>query len=135
MNCKIIFKNILLAVFVLGMGLVLCPNNTAAFSLNNAQIDHIVHSEANYKINTIFMELHQKKGYVIVGEEVFYLMDFRSENKQYKTTFVNKQGVESYADSLKPSEWARKEVILKGYRLDNGKMVAESIKRVELSHK
>ena len=81
------------------------------------------------------MELNQKKAYVIVGEKKFYLMDFRSGDKHYRTIFMNKQGVVSYAASVKTSEWEGKRVLLKGYRLSNGKIVAESIKRVELHHK
>jgi hypothetical protein len=135
MNRRTKFANIFLAVFVFSMGLMLRPNNTAAFSLRSTDIDHIVHSGTDYKINTIFMELNQKEAYVVVGEIKIYLMDFKAAGKPYKTAFVNMEGEISYAASVHTAQWVGKRVLVKGYRLDNGKIVAESIKRVELRRK
>ena len=135
MNCKTIFRNIFLAVFILCMGQILCPNNTAAFSLKSSEIDRIVHSGTDYKINTIFMEVNQKEAYVAAGERVMYLMDFKAGGKHYRTVFVNEQGDISYAASVKNSEWRGKRVIIKGYKLDSGDIVAESIEKVTSRHK
>jgi hypothetical protein len=135
MNCKTIFRNLHLAVFVLCMGLILCPNDTAAFSLKSSDIDRIVHSGADYKINTIFMEVYQKKGYVTAGERVMYLMDFKAGGKHYRTVFINEKGDISYAASVKNSQWEGKRVIIKGYKLDSGDVVAESIEKVTNHHK
>jgi hypothetical protein len=135
MNRKTKFGKIFLAVFVLGMGLMLCPNNTAAFSLKSSDIDQIVHSETNYKINTIFMEINQKKAYVVVGEIVIHLIDFKSDGKHYKTAFVNERGDISYAASVKASQWEGKRVLVKGYKLGSGDIVAQSIERVKPRHK
>ena len=135
MNCKTIFKYILLTVFVSSMGLMLCPNSTAAFSLKSADIDHIVHSKTDYKINSIFMEIYPRKGYVVVGEIAMYLMDFASGGKDYRTVFVNENGETSYAASVKASKWVRKRVLVKGYRLDSGNIVVQSIQKVKLRHK
>jgi predicted nucleic acid-binding Zn finger protein len=135
MNPRSKFEKIFLAVFVLGIGLILCPNNTAAFSLRSSDVYKIVHSGTNYKINSLFMELNREKSYVVVGEIKIYLMDFTSGDKHYKTTFVNKQGDVSHLDSVKAAEWVGKRALVKGYRLDNGNIVAESIKRVELHRK
>ena len=130
MNCNTIFRNIFLAVFVLCMGLILCPKDTAAFSLKRSEIDRIVHSEPGYEINTIFMEIDQKKGYVLAGEIMFYLMDFKAGDKDYKTVFINERGGKSYADSVENSQWKGKRVIIKGYKLGSRVIVAESIKKV-----
>lgn len=135
MNQKTKFANIFLAVFVLGMSLMLCPSSTVAFSLKSADVDQIVHSEPNYKINSLFVEIHPIKGYVVVGEIVMYLMDFKVGEKHYRTTFINKRGDTSYADSVEAFRWEGKRVLLKGYRLGNGKIIAESIKRVERRRK
>ena len=136
MNYKTtLFRNIFLAVFVLCMGLILCPNDTAAFSLKSSEIDRIVHSETNYKINTIFMEVNQKEAYVLAGEMTFYLMDFKAGDKHYRTVFVDERGEISYAPSVKNSQWRGKRVIIKGYKLDNGHIVAESIEKVTNRHK
>ena len=129
MNCKTIFRTLHLAVFVLCIGLILCPKETAAFSLKSSEIDRIVHSGTDYKINTIFMEVNQKKGYVAAGERMMYLMDFKAGDKHYRTVFINEKG-ESYADSVKNSQWRGKRVIIKGYKLDSGDIVAESIEKV-----
>jgi len=135
MNCKTIFRNILLAVFVLCMGLILCPNDTAAFLLKSSEIDRIVHSEPNFKINTLFMEVNQKKAYVSAGEIVMYLMDFKAGGKHYRTAFVNERGDISYAASVKNSQWTGKRVVVKGYKLDSGDIVAESIQKIADRHK
>jgi hypothetical protein len=135
MNCKTIFKNILLAVFVLCVWLILCPKDTAAFSLKNSEIDRVVNSDTDYKINTLFMEINQKKGYVVVGEIMIYLMDFKAGDKHYRTVFVDEQGDTSYASSVKASQWEGKRVIVKGYKLSSGDIVAESIQKVTNRHK
>jgi hypothetical protein len=135
MNPKTKFGKIFLAVFVLGMGLMLCPRNAAAFSLNSADIDQIVHSDTNYQINSLFMELNLKKEYVIVGEIQIYFMDFKSGGKHYQTTFVDMEGETSNAASVMASKFVGKRVLVKGYRLANGKIVAKSIQRVELRRK
>ncbi len=135
MNCKTIFKNILLAVFVLCVGLILCPKDAAAFSLKNSEIDHVVNSETDYKINTLFMEINQKKGYVVVGEIMIYLMDFKTGGNHYRTVFVDERGDTSYASSVKASQWEGKRVIVKGYKLSSGDIVAESIEKVATRHK
>ena len=129
------FGKIFLAVFVLGIGLMLCPNNTAAFSLRNSDVDQIIHSSTNYNINSLFMELNRKKSYVVVGEIKIYLMNFDSDGNHYETVFVNKQGEKSHVDSVKSAQWVGKRVLVRGWRLDNGNIVAESIKRVELHRK
>jgi hypothetical protein len=130
MNCNTIFRNIFSAILVLIMGLMLCPNNTAAFSLKPSQIDIIVHSETNFKINTVFMDIDQNNGYVLAGEMTFYLMDFKARDKNYKTVFINERGGKSYADSVKNSQWKGERVIIKGYKLGSRVIVAESIKKV-----
>ena len=130
MNRNIIFKNLLMAVFVLCMGLILSPDDTAAFSLKSSEMDHIVKSETNYKLNSIFMEVNQKKGYVVVGEIMIYLMDFKTGGKHYRTAFVNERGNTSYVDSVKASQWEGKRTIVKGYKLSSGDIVAESIEEV-----
>ena len=135
MNCNTIFKNILLAVFVLCMGLILCPNDTAAFSVKSSEMDHIVKSETNYKLNSIFMEVNQKKGHVVVGEIMIYLMDFKTGGKHYRTSFVNERGNTSYVDSVKASQWEGKRTIVKGYKLSSGDIVAETIEKVKPRHK
>ena len=135
MNCKTIFRNLHLAGFVLCIGLILCPKETAAFSLKSSEIDRIVHSGTNYQINTIFMEVNQKEGYVAAGERMMYLMDFKAGGKQYRTVFINEKGDISYAAFVKNSQWEGKRVIIKGYKLDSGDIVAESIEKVLNRHK
>ena len=135
MNYKTIFRNIFLALFVLCMGLILCPKDTAAFSLKSSDMDRIVHSETNYKINTIFMEVNQKEAYIAAGERMMYLMDFKAGDKHYRTVFVNEKGDTSYAASVKNSQWRGKRVVIKGYKLDNGDIVAESVEKVTNPHK
>jgi hypothetical protein len=136
MNCKTTFKNIYLTVFVLCMmGLMLCPNHAAAFSLKNSDINHIVNSETNYKLNSLFMEVDAIKGYVVVGEIMIYLMDFRAGGKHYRTAFVNDRGDTKYADSVRASRWEGKRVIVTGYKLPSGDIVAKSIEKITDHHK
>ena len=135
MNPKTKFGKIFLAVFVLGMGLMLCPDNTAAFSLKSGDIDQIVHSETNFSLNALVMEVNLKKEYLIVAEKKINLMDFKAGDKHYKTAFVNGRGNISYAASVRATEWVGKRVILNGYKLKGGDIVAKSIKRVPSSEK
>jgi hypothetical protein len=135
MNRKSKFTNLVLAVLVLGMGVMLCIENASAFSLKSSDIDRIVHSETDYKINTIFMELNLKEAYLVAGEIVMYLMDFKAGDKHFRTAFVNERGDTSYADSVKASRWEGKRVIVRGYKLGSGDIVAESIERVASRHK
>jgi len=135
MNCTKIFSKLLSVFFILGMGLILCPNDTAAFSLKSSDIDHIVHSETDFKINALVMEANLKKAYIIVGEKKIYVMDFEAGDKHYKTTFVDEHGDISYAASVKASQWKGKRVLVKCYRLPGGNIVAESIEKIPTRHK
>jgi hypothetical protein len=130
MNRKTRHRNIFLVVFILCTGLILCPNDLAAFSLKGSEIDRIVHSETNFEMNTVFMEINQKKAYVVAGEIMMYLMDFKAGGKHYRTVFKNERGDTSYADSVKASQWEGKRVLIKGYKLGSGDIVAESIEKV-----
>ena len=132
MNRKTIFRNILLAVFVLCMGLILCPNDTAAFSLKSSEIDRIVHAEPDFKMNTLFMEVNQKEGYVFAGEITIYLMDFKAGDKHYQTVFKNERAdiicciCEEFPMERKKSSHKR---------LWSGDIVAESIEKIADRHK
>jgi hypothetical protein len=130
MNGKIRFGKIFLAVFVLGMGLTLCPNNTTAFSLGGSDVDQIVHSGANFTLNALVMQVNLEKAYLVVGEKRINLMDFKEGGKQYKTAFVNEKGEISYAASVRAPEWQGKRVLVTGYKLEGGNIFAQSIRRV-----
>jgi hypothetical protein len=135
MNPKTKFGEFFLAVFILGMGLMLCPNNTAAFSLRSSDIEQILHSETKFKINALVMEVNLKKAYIVVGEKKIYFMNFKSGGKHYKTAFLNERGDSSYAASLIASQWEGKRVLVKAYKLDSGNLVADSIQKVKLRHR
>ena len=136
MNCTKIFKNLLSALFILAMGMNLYPSDVAAFSLKRSDIDHIVHSEeTDFKINALVMEVNLKKAYFVVGEITIYFMDFKTGEKHFRTAFVNERGDTSYADSVKPSQWDEKRVVVKGYKLPSGDIVAESIEKVSTRKK
>lgn len=135
MNCTKIFRNLLSAFLILGMGLILYPDDTAAFSLKRSEIDRIVHSETDFKINALVMEVNLKKAYIIAGEITIYFMDFKTGGKHYRTAFVNERGDTSYADSVKASQWDGKRVLVKGYKLGSGDIVAESIEKIPTRHK
>jgi hypothetical protein len=135
MNPKTKFGKIFLAVFVLGMGLMLCPNDSKAFSLKSSEIDQIVHSKPNYTLNALVMEVHLNKAYLVIAEKKIYVMDFEAGDKHYKTTFVDEHGDISYAASVKASQWEEKRVLVKAYRLPGGNIVAESIEKIPTRHK
>jgi hypothetical protein len=130
MSYNITFRYIFLTVFVLYLGLLLCPNRSAAFSLRISDIDHIVHSETDYKIDTIFMEVNPIKGYILAGEKTMYLMNFNSGDKHYRTVFVNERGDTQYADSVENYQWRGKRVLIKGYKLGSRVIVAQSIEKI-----
>jgi hypothetical protein len=130
MKGKTKLGKIFLAVFVLGMGLMLCPYNTAAFSLGVSDVDQIVHSGANFTLNAVVMEVNLGKAYLVVGEKRINLMDFKASGKRYRTAFVNVEGEISYAASVRAPEWQGKRVRVIGYKLEGGNIFAQSIQRV-----
>lgn len=126
MNYKILFKNICLFFFVLGLGLMLYPDNAAAFSKKGIDFDRMEPIE----INAVIQDINVNKKYLIVGEQKVYLIEFKLGSDDYRSAFVNERGDKSYIDSLITSRWKGKRVLVRGFKLDNGDIVAGTIKRI-----
>ena len=129
MNYTNLFRKIVLSFFVLGLGLMSYPNNTAAFSKNRIDFDSI----KPIKINAVIYDINVKEKYLIVGEQKVFLIEFKLGSDEYWSAFVDKRGDTSDITSLRASEWKGKRVIVKGFKLKNGDIVAGSIKRIRSS--
>ena len=119
-----LFRNIVLFFFVLGLGLMLYPNNAAAFSKKRIDFDRMKPIE----INAVIHEINVVKNYLIVGEQKVYLVEFKLGSDEYRSAFVDERGDTSYITSLRASKWRGERVLVKGFKLDNGDIVAGTIK-------
>jgi len=121
-----LFRNIFLFFFVLGLGLMLYPNHVAAFSKKGIDFDRMEPIE----INAVIHDINVNKKYLIVGEQKVYLIEFKLGSDDYRSAFVNERGDKSYITSLITSRWKGKRVLVRGFKLDNGDIVAGTIKRI-----
>jgi hypothetical protein len=126
MNYTNLFRNIVLFFFVLGLGLMSYPNQSAAFSKKRIDFDVMKPIEINAVINDINM----KDQYLIVGEQKVYLIEFKLGSDEYRSAFVDERGDTSYITSLSASKWKGKRVLMRGFKLDNGDIVAGTIKKI-----
>ena len=116
----------MLLVFVLGLGLTLYPDNSAAFSKKRIDFDTIKPIEINAVVN----DINLKEKYLIVGEQKVYIVEFKMGSDEYQSAFVDEKGDTSYISSLISSRWRGKRVLVRGFKLDNGDIVAGTIKRI-----
>ena len=126
MNYTNLFRNIVLFFFVLGLGLTSYPNQLAAFSKKQIDFDVMKPIEINAVINDINM----KDQYLIVGEQKVYLIEFKLGSDEYRSAFVDERGDTFYITSLSASKWKGKRVLVRGFKLDNGDIVAGTIKKI-----
>ena len=126
MNYKNLFKNIFLFFLVLGLGLILSTNPTAAFSEKGINFDSIKPIE----INAVVHDINLKEKYLIVGEQKVYLVEFKLGSDEYQSVFVDERGDTSNITSLISSRWKGRRVLVRGFKLDNGDIVAGTIKRI-----
>lgn len=124
MNYTNLFRKIVLSFFVLGLGLMSYPNNTAAFSKNRIDFDRM----KPFEINAVIHDINVNKKYLIVGEQKVYLIEFKLGSDEYWSAFVDKRGDTSDITSLRASEWKGKRVLVRGFKLSNGDVVADTIK-------
>ena len=126
MNYKNLFKNIFLFFLVLGLGLILSTNPTAAFSKKGINFDSLKPIE----INAVVHDINLKEKYLIVGEQKVYLVEFKLGSDEYQSVFVDERGDTSNITSLISSRWKGRRVLVRGFKLDNGDIVAGTIKRI-----
>ena len=126
MNYINMVRNILLFLFVLGWGLMLYPDNSAAFSRKRIDFDSI----KPIKINAVIQDINLQEKYLIVGEQKVYLVEFKLGSEEYQSAFVDEWGDTSNITSLISSRWKGKRVLVKGFKLDNGDVIAGTIKRI-----
>jgi hypothetical protein len=119
-------KSIVLFFFVLGLGLMMYSDNAAAFSKKRVDFDRM----EPVKINAVIHDINVKEKYLIVGEQKVYLVEFKLGSDEYQSAFVDERGGTSYITSLITSRWKGKRVLVKGFKLDNGDVVAGTIKRI-----
>ena len=131
MNYSNVFTKTLFLLIAIGMGLLLHPSNTVAFSTKSIHFD----SMEPFKINAVISEINLKEAYLIVGEKKVYPIEFKLGGKHYKTAFVNQRGNTSYITSLRASLWLGERVLVKGFKLANGDIIAGIIKKIPSGHR
>jgi len=126
MNYKNLFRNIVLFFYVLGLGLMMYPDNAAAFSKKRIDFDLMKPIE----INAVIHDINVVENYLIVGEQKVYLVEFKLGSDEYRSAFVDERGDTSYITSFIASKWKGKRVLVRGFKLDNGDIVAGTIKKI-----
>jgi hypothetical protein len=126
MNNTNVFTKTLFLLIAIAMGVLLHPNDRVAFSAQSIDFN----SMEPFKINAVVSEINLKEAYLIVGEKKVYPVEFKLGGKHYKTAFINQRGNTSYITSLKPSLWLGERVLVKGFKLANGDIIAGSIKKI-----
>jgi len=124
MNCTNLLKNIFLFFLFLGLGLMFYPDNTAASSKKLLKFDRIEPVE----INAVVQDINIDGKYLIVGEKKIYLIEFMLGNDKYRSAFVDNMGDTSDITALRTSLWEGKRVLVRGFKLANGDIVAGIIK-------
>jgi hypothetical protein len=118
--------NIFLFFLVLGLGLMFYPDNTAAFSKKQLNFDRL----ELFEINSIVQDISVNGNYLIVGEKKIYLIEFKLGNDKYRSTFMDEMGDTSDITDLRTSIWKGKRVLVRGFKLGNGDIVAGLIKMI-----
>ena len=126
MNYKNLFRNMVLFFYVLGLGLMMYPDNAAAFSKKRIDFDLMKPIE----INAVIHDINVVENYLIVGEQKVYLVEFKLGSDEYRSAFVDERGDTSYITSFIASKWKGKRVLVRGFKLDNGDIVAGTIKKI-----
>ena len=131
MNYTNVFTKTFFLLIVMGMCALSYPNNTAAFSKKSIDFDRMEPVE----INAVISEINLKEAYLIVGEKKIFLIEFKVGDKHHRTAFVNQRGNTSYITSLRTSLWLKERVLVRGFKLDNGDILAGIIKKISSGHK
>lgn len=126
MNYTNLFRNIVVFFVVLGLGLMSYPNQLAAFSKKRIDFD----SMKPIEINAVIHDINPEAKYLIVGEQKVYLIEFKLGSDEYRSAFVDERGDTSYITSLITSRWKGTRVLVRGFKLDNGDIVAGTIKKI-----
>jgi hypothetical protein len=105
---------------------MLYPDNAAAFSKKGIDFDRMEPIE----INAVIYDINANKKYLIVGEQKIYLIEFKLGSDEYRSAFVDERGDTSYITSLIASKWKGKRVLVRGFKLTNGDIVAGTIKKI-----
>jgi hypothetical protein len=119
-----VFTKTLFLLIAMGLGVLLHPDNTVASSTKSLDFT----SMRAFEINALIMEINQKEGYVVVGEEKVYSIQFKMGETRYQTAFVNQRGRTSYINSLRTPLWQGQRVLVRGYKLPNGDVIGGIIK-------
>ena len=82
------------------------------------------------EIKAVISEINLREAYLIVGENKIFLIEFKVGSERYRTAFVNQRGNTSYINSLRPSLWLGKTVLVRGFKLSNGDIIAGAIKKI-----
>ncbi|MEJ2659082.1 MAG: hypothetical protein P8012_18155 [Desulfobacterales bacterium] len=124
MSYSNLFRNIFLFFLFSGLGLMLYPGNTAAFSKKHIDFDRM----EPFEINSVIQDISVKGNYLIVGEKKVYLIEFKLGNDKYRSAFVDGFGDTSDITALRTSKWEGKRVLVRGFKLSTGDIVAVIIK-------
>ncbi|MDD5724081.1 MAG: hypothetical protein PHY29_10160 [Syntrophales bacterium] len=93
-----------------------------AYADNNLKIDES--ADLNFfKLQSTVMEVHPQNNYLIAGEKMIELVDFRKGSKRFRTMLTNPSGGETSLESFRRGQ----KVFIRGFELPNGTIKAREI--------
>lgn len=131
MNYTNVFTKTLFLLIVTGMCVLLNPDNRVAFSTQRIDFDRM----EPFEINAVISEINLREAYLIVGENKIFLIEFKVGSKKYRTAFLNQRGNTSYITFLRASLWLGERVLVRGFKLANGDIIAGTIKKIPSGHR
>ena len=129
-NTNLLTKTLFLWIAI-GMVVLLHPNDAFASSTKSINFDRV----EPFVINAVISEINLQEAYLIVGEKKVFPIEFKLGGKHYQTAFVNQRGNTSYITSLRASLWLGERVLVKGFKLANGDIIAGIIKKISSGHR
>jgi hypothetical protein len=126
MNYTKIFTKTVFLLIVMGICGFSYPGHTAAASTKSINFDSLEPVE----LNSVISEINRKEAYLIVGEKKILLIEFKVGDKKYMTAFVNERGNTVYITSLPTILWMGQRVLVRGFKIDNGDILAGIIKMI-----
>jgi hypothetical protein len=126
MNYMKVFTKTMCFLIVLGVCGFSCLDHPAAASTESIDFDGLEPVE----LNSVISEINRQEAYLIVGEKKVFLIEFKVGGKNYMTAFINERGGTSYINSLRTILWKGQRVLVRGFKLNNGDILAGIIKMI-----
>ena len=116
-------------VVVVMLVFFICSMPVAVFCQPAAEYD--IDDSDPVKLTSRIMEVHPEKGRLVVAEQEIWIVDFMFDGQQFKTALKNPDG-----DPISLENFAERQLVLvKGFKLPDGRIIASLVKQVNARQK